>query len=279
MKQLLLGESKRTKGPTLLFAFAFIIIFLLLPLTLLSLFEVRNQAETDVTHYARGSYDLLIRPSESILPLEVEKGLVPENYIGFGAGGISLAQWEEIKKHAEIEIAAPVASLGYYTGMKNTYAYDPPEQSTRYTSQLFTSDGFNQYPISKEYVCTLLEYEGPHEIILKYESVVNAEEILNWCLEAANFELPPTYHLVVAIDRDEEGRTGISFPEIHGAVTATGWASMYNSEFGFYTEVVPIMELMGAGVSIEAAGILERVRFNLNTISEIFERNMKLMIL
>ena len=258
MKHLLFGSLKRSKEATLLFVFAFIIIFLLLPLTLLSLIDVRTQAETDVTHYARGSYDLLIRPPSNIHPMEKEKGLVPENYVGFGEGGISLAQWEKIKAYPEVEIAAPVASLGYYTGLKNYYVYKQPETSTRYTSQLFTSDGISRYPVSKNYSCTLLEYEGPNNFIQKFEPIYTDEDLHNICTSSSYYELPPTYHLIVGIDPlEEEALTGISFPEIHDDAAASGWGKTYNTSFNFFTEVVPVMEIADEGVSLEVDSTIE----------------------
>src|SRR5699024_715508 len=161
MIRLLIRNFKHQKGMAVLFIFALMIILILLPVTIHSLFDVRSQTKTDVSHYARGSYDILIRPLDSEQQMETKHDIVPENYIGFGNGGISLKQWEKIKNHPDVAIAAPVASLGYFTGMKNIYMYEEPEHTTRFTTQLFTSDGVNRFPVTKEYVCTLMEYDAP----------------------------------------------------------------------------------------------------------------------
>lgn len=273
MKTLLLSNLKRSKGATTLFILAFLVIFLLLPLTLLTIKDVRTQTEKDISQYARGSYDLLLRPIGHRHPLELEMGIVPENYIGFGDGGISLEQWEKVKEHSEVEIAAPVASVGYYTGMKNAYVFETPETSTRYYSQLFTSDGKNDYPLTERYDCTLLEYDGPNPYIFKYEALYTNPDLANFCSSAANFDLPPTYHLVAGIDPlEEEALTGIPFPDIQEDATTGGWGRTYNASFGFFTDIIPIMELDDEGVALEVQATIETLDWKADDTSRMRDK-------
>jgi putative ABC transport system permease protein len=61
----------------------------------------------------RSAYDILVRPAGSTTSLEQNEGLVRPNYLSGLPGGISLAQWQAILKLPGVEVAAPVANLGY----------------------------------------------------------------------------------------------------------------------------------------------------------------------
>lgn len=64
----------------------------------------------------RSSYDLLVRPSSSsYTPLESQQGLVRPNYQSGIFGGIRTAQLAAIRDVPGVEVAAPVANLGYLT--------------------------------------------------------------------------------------------------------------------------------------------------------------------
>lgn len=68
----------------------------------------------EVDHNWRGAYDLLVRPPGSRLDLESTNGVVEPNFLGFtGQGGISEGQLEAIRSIPDVELAAPVAFLGY----------------------------------------------------------------------------------------------------------------------------------------------------------------------
>ncbi|MBP3041045.1 hypothetical protein J9303_16385 [Bacillaceae bacterium Marseille-Q3522] len=154
MRQLIWKQLRFRKGAAILFILAFFLIFTITPLAISSLQTVISKVETDVSYYARGSYDLLVRPQGAEQDIEREKGIVPENYLGFGNGGISISEWENLKNREDIEIAAPVASLGYFTGVKSNVGFPLPDRSTRYQVRYQTTDGINHYQISDD--CSLL---------------------------------------------------------------------------------------------------------------------------
>ncbi|MCZ0703432.1 hypothetical protein J2T56_001691 [Natronobacillus azotifigens] len=97
-----------------------ITIIAMATILLLTSYGIQASKETQVIvmdnleNYSRGSYDILVRPEGSRTIIEEHLQTVEENYIGDGTGGISIAEWEKIKNHPEVEIAAPVASLGYF---------------------------------------------------------------------------------------------------------------------------------------------------------------------
>jgi putative ABC transport system permease protein len=61
----------------------------------------------------RGAYDVLVRPKGSFTPLERSDGLVRDNYLSGIYGGITLRQYATIRRIPGVEVAAPIANLGY----------------------------------------------------------------------------------------------------------------------------------------------------------------------
>lgn len=62
----------------------------------------------------RQTYDILVRPQSSSDPIEDKYGLVNPNHLNGINGGINFAQYEQIKAIKEVEVAAPIAMLGYF---------------------------------------------------------------------------------------------------------------------------------------------------------------------
>jgi ABC-type lipoprotein release transport system permease subunit len=60
----------------------------------------------------KASYHIVVRPPESRAVTE-EKNLLEPNYLSGLSGGISLEQYEKIKAMKDIDVAAPIAMLGY----------------------------------------------------------------------------------------------------------------------------------------------------------------------
>lgn len=58
------------------------------------------------------SYDIIVRPKDARSVTE-EKGLLEPNYLSGLDGGISVEQYEKIKNIRDVDIAAPIAMVGY----------------------------------------------------------------------------------------------------------------------------------------------------------------------
>src|SRR5699024_11650669 len=58
------------------------------------------------------SYDIVVRPEGSRSVTE-DKNLLEPNYLSGMSGGISIEQYERIKSIQGVEIAAPIAMIGY----------------------------------------------------------------------------------------------------------------------------------------------------------------------
>ncbi|MEU6078672.1 FtsX-like permease family protein [Micromonospora sp. NPDC047074] len=61
------------------------------------------------------AYDILVRPKGTRTPLEAERRLVQPNYLSGLFGGITTAQYEQVKAVAGVDVAAPIAMLGHST--------------------------------------------------------------------------------------------------------------------------------------------------------------------
>lgn len=264
MKDLIFRQFQHRRGSSLLFLLAFILIFTLMPFVMSALENSQKQVESDITFYGRGSYDLLVRPLISESEIEKKRGIVPENYIGFGKGGISISQWKKIQERSDIDIAAPVASLGYFTGIQSNIGFPMPETSTRYVAQYETTDGINQYPISEKYVCTMLETAGtlPPEYKVLYPKFENiySESLINLCTGLGiQFPLPVTYHLLVGIDPvEEEKLTGIVFEGIDEENPKTGIGAMNQSAFPNST-LIPVLDSKAATVAVELNASIDQL--------------------
>lgn len=66
-----------------------------------------------VQENARSAYDILVRPNGSATAIEEAEGLLQDNYLSGVFGGISVEAYEQIASLPGVEVAAPVANLGY----------------------------------------------------------------------------------------------------------------------------------------------------------------------
>jgi putative ABC transport system permease protein len=71
------------------------------------------QVDEALAQYWRTSYDILIRPPGSRTEIEAQYGLVESHYLSGIAGGITFNQYRAIRDIPGVEVAAPIAMLGY----------------------------------------------------------------------------------------------------------------------------------------------------------------------
>lgn len=73
-----------------------------------------------VSEHSRGAYDVLVRPAGARTALEEQRGLVRANFLAGQYGGITVGQWRSIQALSGVEVAAPIAMLGYATTLITT---------------------------------------------------------------------------------------------------------------------------------------------------------------
>lgn len=245
----------RQKRANLLFLIALISIIVVGTFLYSSLRSVNVSIEEDISQYGRGTYDLLVRPVNSQTKVEQAIGLVEENYLSVGSGGISLKTWEEIKAMDLVEIAAPVAALGYFTGESKSIILPTPTIPQLYEVQFYTTDGVHTYPINRSGVTAIHPFEVPIEgmeegfpFLIDSIGDWEIEEYVNHFMDLGiTVMLPETYHLLVAIDpTEEEQLTGISFADLYEPV-------FDESHYGFAGDapIIHVLKLEDADVSME----------------------------
>jgi len=100
--------------------------------------EQRLELRGRVAAQPSPSYDILVRPSNSRTELEQRDGLVRANFLSGQFGGISLWQWHRIQRLAGVQIAAPIAMVGYVL-QTVTIPIDITDQLSAAQRQLFTA--------------------------------------------------------------------------------------------------------------------------------------------
>jgi len=100
----------------------------------------------------RPAYDILVRPAASRTALESQQGLVRDNYLSGIFGGITMAQYQEIKDIPGVEIAAPIAMIGYVLETVeipidvSAALTDVPSQVLTLTDERLADSGLTDYP-------------------------------------------------------------------------------------------------------------------------------------
>lgn len=61
----------------------------------------------------RPAYDILVRPPGSRTPTEKARGMVTDNYLSGIYGGITMAQYRNIKPLPGVGVAAPIEMIGF----------------------------------------------------------------------------------------------------------------------------------------------------------------------
>lgn len=227
-----------------------------------SLFATANEeVEQNITNFSRGTYDLLIRPADARTDLERELHVIEENYLGVGDGGITLEEWESIKNHPDVDIAAPVASVGLFTAMERTFMKEKdPFERNYYEVEYTTSDGIHTYKRDKEWIIHFGNSTG--ETIIFPSSIDVSDNI--FADDLITFLFPKSYHQVVAVDAEEEGKLtdfnlgSLNDEQIHDS-------NAYKS--GKYS--IPIMSLNDVTVPV-------RLHFVVDELSEVSENEVEL---
>ncbi|OMC79212.1 ABC transporter permease [Viridibacillus sp. FSL H8-0123] len=185
-------------------------IFLLIPIGFQNTNETKLAVDNSIAEQGRGTYDILVRPNHSRTKVEKEVGMVEENYIGDSQGGISIQEWEKIKQNPAIEVAAPVASIGYFSGKKTSVELPQLDESTRFTWEFYTSDGQKEYSLSEPQSLVYFKESEPGNT--QYLKVLHNETASGATLDVM---LPQTYHLLAAIDiESEQNLTNVDYSEL-----------------------------------------------------------------
>ncbi|MEU1532046.1 ABC transporter permease [Streptomyces fagopyri] len=154
---MIIGQLLRRRGRAM--ALAAGILVAATSFTLLTSTVHTSQASTTgtVRKNARSAYDVLVRPPNARSGVERSSGLVAPNFLSGTFGGITLEQYRRIRGLTGVDVAAPVANIGYLM-VSNTVSVDvsrfldskASRQILRLTPRLTT--GLSTYRTADQYV-------------------------------------------------------------------------------------------------------------------------------
>lgn len=213
MSKYILSSIKKNKSLFIFTILALYIIFTVIPVSISALFTSKAIVNDDITKYSRGEYDILVRAEGSISEVEKKLGLVEENYLTSGTGGISLNQYYKIKSIEGIEAAAPVSTIGYFqSNMSKINLKFPFNKGYHAKFDIYTYDGVNEYllntfntyqiPSSTRVDPNMDDSELPF-LFIPYTTrgITTREGKIEYSIHLAY-----VWDLVVAIDPEEESK-------------------------------------------------------------------------
>jgi putative ABC transport system permease protein len=106
----------------------------------------------------RGAYDILVRPAASFTKLERDRALVRDNYLSGIFGGITQSQWQAVLSVPGVQVAAPIANVGYVTPNAQVpisvrpYLTGAPREIYRLRKSWTADAGKSSFPDTTSYV-------------------------------------------------------------------------------------------------------------------------------
>jgi putative ABC transport system permease protein len=249
--------KRRTKFQLMIILF---IILVIVPFSYVSLTDASLTIKQEIYDFARGSYDILLRPEKSNTLIEKELALVEENYLGLGNGGITIEEWKDILEREDIEIAAPVASVGLFTAPEITYQLPERQEALRYKVHATTTDGLKEYKLDNG----VTAYTIPHEEgINGYATVVDDSLVNVFYPDFPSFYFPTSYHQVVAVDKEqEEALTEMDFSPLNSIGYGIGIGVDDLQE-------IPIMSIENEKTPVKVTLHLDELKIQENTLENI----------
>lgn len=163
----------------------------------------------------RPAYDILVRPSDSFTSLEQAERLVRANYLSGIFGGISLDEYRVVRELPGVEVAAPIANVGYILPFEfvpiriNRFILgDRPADLYRLKPQWHANGGLSRYPDYDQYV--YYSRANPMAVSGRYASareVVGERRTVPVCGNFFPPEIPPERPFAL---RGREGLTCFS---------------------------------------------------------------------
>ena len=132
-----------------------------------------------VSAHFRPAYDILVRPSGARSSLESATGTVQPDFLSGIYGGITMAQWHQIQKIAGVQVAAPIAMVGY-TFMDAPFAVrlpaadvsQPGRQLYRVSTTWVSANGATRVPEPASYV-----YVTPDRVHFSFNNGATTETL------------------------------------------------------------------------------------------------------
>ncbi len=158
MLRIVLAQVLRRRGRSLAVVAAIVVAAVSFALLSAAVATSQLRVQGTVESNYRAAYDILVRPAGSRTPLEESGRLVRENFLSGIFGGISMAQYQQIARMDGVEVAAPVAMVGYVQPSLflpitvNDLVTGEDQQVFRITRTSVADRGLSKYPLAKTYM-------------------------------------------------------------------------------------------------------------------------------
>jgi putative ABC transport system permease protein len=113
MRRVVLGELLHRRGRTIGLLLGILVASTSFTVLTGTSDSQRLEVRGSVAKAFRGDYDVLVRPRGSRGAFERRTGQVQPNFLSGLFGGITTAQWRRIQRMPGVQVAAPIANLGY----------------------------------------------------------------------------------------------------------------------------------------------------------------------
>lgn len=113
MLQMIAAQVLRRRGRSLAVVAAIVVAAVSFSLLTSAVATSKLQVKGTVEANYRTAYDILVRPPGSTTSLERTERLVRQNFLSDIFGGITMAQYRQIQEMPGVDVAAPVAMIGY----------------------------------------------------------------------------------------------------------------------------------------------------------------------
>jgi hypothetical protein len=121
-------------------------------------------ANQNLRQFWRTTYDILVRPTNSRTSVENKYGLVEADYLSGINGGISFQQYEQIKSIPGVDIAAPIATVGYVNWLGNSKPFGPLTEPGAYVLEEIYQFGDPGTPDRKQVAYYFVSPGEPMEV-------------------------------------------------------------------------------------------------------------------
>jgi putative ABC transport system permease protein len=196
----------------------------------------------------RGAYDLLVQPADATTYSIGGKQLVPSDFLAVRSSGITRAEWQAIQQIPGVEVAAPLATLGWMrpddVSVGAEFATPDRGELVWISEEITIADGS---PIrANGYVGVNWDYQGEsfYERYVIVGNVGSGTEGMNpgdAASEDLRVSLPSQWGDIVGIDPVEEDRLVglngfVTGPNLHRGMTTT-----FDQVFGRTATQVPVL--------------------------------------
>jgi len=166
--------------------------------------SVEISTRSTISEHWRGAYDLLVRSPQSTSALERDTGLVEGNYLGTPRGGITLEQYRLIASIPSVEVAAPVATIGYLLNDTGnvTFKLPNPEPDTIYHLRVRLSGPHAEFNREWETFWSIAPSTGEIAFLGEQPDSLIGGKFLQFGLGS----LPRQWTLLAGIDPAQEAR-------------------------------------------------------------------------